>query len=92
MGGLSAIWAWGFDGNEPLPSGETSLNLGLQDNGHFSSVNGGLNWEGDECCDGFDTVAEFNRSVFSICCFSPAPATRFFISERLAITPAAELR
>lgn len=81
MGGYRALWAFGFDGGEPITGGQTSLHMGMQDNGYFSSDDAGTTWQGNECCDGFDNVSDDVRTVYSICCFTPAPTTRFFVAD-----------
>ena len=79
MGRYQALWIFGFGASEPLSS--QTLHIGMQDNGYFSSADGGVTWQGNECCDVFDNLADDLRAVYSVCCFTPAPATRFFVAD-----------
>ncbi len=39
-------------------------------------------WHNPICCDSFDVAADANRVLYTVCCFSPPPANRLFLSGR----------
>jgi hypothetical protein len=80
----TALWHFAFDGVR-VGTGDTEhLYHGNQDNGSFGTLNAGatsVTWNNQECCDGFAAAGESPRALTTICCFSPAPATRLFRSS-----------
>lgn len=91
-----ALWFFDFNGVARAGATPEDLYFGNQDNGSFGSLDGGgappaPNWINEECCDGFDVAGDSNRVLNTICCFTPAPATRLFISSPGMSGPRAEI-
>ncbi|MEM7480800.1 MAG: choice-of-anchor D domain-containing protein [Acidobacteriota bacterium] len=79
-----ALWAFDFHGVNRAGAVSEDLYFGNQDNGSFGSSDGGAvapAWNNERCCDGFDVAGDANRVLNTICCFSPPPATRLFVSQ-----------
>ncbi|MCC6460432.1 MAG: hypothetical protein IT260_08170 [Saprospiraceae bacterium] len=76
------LWPFAMSGAIRAGEDPEDLYFGNQDNGSFSSTNAGANtpgWTNRDCCDGFDFSSDNNRALYTICCFSPAPANRLFL-------------
>jgi photosystem II stability/assembly factor-like uncharacterized protein len=73
------LWLFGMDGADRSGATSEDLYFGAQDNGTFASRNAGATWTNRECCDGFDASASTSSILYTVCCFNPAPATRFFL-------------
>ena len=77
-----ALWLFAMHGAnraDPIPE---DLYFGNQDNGSFAATNAGATpptWNNQDCCDVFDTVADTNRVLYTVCCFSPGRANRLFM-------------
>jgi uncharacterized repeat protein (TIGR01451 family) len=79
-----ATWLFGMSGANQATDTAEDLYFGLQDNGSWATTNAGAGtptWSNKDCCDIFDVVADSNRVVYTMCCFSPAPATRMFVRD-----------
>ncbi|MGB5987881.1 MAG: choice-of-anchor D domain-containing protein [Desulfobacterales bacterium] len=79
-----ALWHFDFEGVSRPGAASEDLYFGNQDTGSFGSSSGGAaspSWINERCCDGFDVAGDSNRVLSTICCFSPPPATRLFISN-----------
>lgn len=79
-----ALWHFAFTGVRIAGADAEHLYNGNQDNGSFGTINAGATspvWNNQQCCDSFDSAAESNRALSTICCFSPAPSTRLFRSS-----------
>jgi photosystem II stability/assembly factor-like uncharacterized protein len=78
-----SLWLWSVGGGDiPQSSTAEAVYMGAQDNGTFATTNGGAaapTWFNRDCCDAFDTVADSTQVVYTVCCFTPAPATRVFV-------------
>lgn len=82
--GLHALWVFGMSGTDLAGAGNEGLFFGVQDDGFHATTTAGNNpptWSNPQCCDGFDVVSDANRTVNTICCFTPAPATRLFLGN-----------
>lgn len=78
-----ALWSWDLDGVARAGAAPEDLYFGTQDNGTFGTTNAGAAapaWTNQFCCDGFDMAADSVRVLNTVCCFSPPPATRLFLS------------
>lgn len=79
----NALWNFDFNGVSRAGAAAEDLYMGNQDNGSFGTSNGGAPnpaWTNERCCDGFDAAGASAQVLNTICCFSPAPATRLFRS------------
>ena len=77
-----ALWLFGMDGANQAGTTNEDLYFGLQDAGSWATTTAGAatpTWSNKDCCDIFDVVADSNRVVYTMCCFTPAPATRMFV-------------
>jgi hypothetical protein len=76
------LWLWSLGGgNIPNSLSKEALYMGAQDDGSFATLNAGAStpsWTNPDCCDVFDTVSDATQVLYTVCCFSPAPATRVF--------------
>jgi len=76
------LWLFSMSGTTRAGVTPEDLYFGCQDNGSFASTDAGASpptWANRDCCDGFDDSADNVRVLYTICCFSPAPANRLFI-------------
>lgn len=76
-----ALWMWTLSGADQDGLEFEDLYFGNQDNGVFGTINAGAaspDWSNDICCDGFDTSADPEGVVYTICCFGGGRATRAF--------------
>ncbi len=74
-----ALWLWDMTGVDQAGSNAEDLYFGTQDNGAFGTRNAGVfqpTWTNPMCCDGFDTAADTNQVLFTICCSSGASRLR----------------
>jgi len=79
-----ALWHFDFEGVRRAGATGEDLYSGSQDDGSFGTTTGGATppaWRNERCCDGFDVAGDSTRVLNTICCFSPAPATRLFVSQ-----------
>jgi uncharacterized repeat protein (TIGR01451 family) len=77
-----ALWLFGMDGANQAGTSAEDLYFGLQDAGSWATTTAGAatpTWSNKDCCDIFDVVADSNRVVYTMCCFTPAPGTRMFV-------------
>ncbi len=78
-----ALWPFSLDGANLAGVDDDHVYFGNQDNGVFGTFDAGTplpDWDGDVCCDGFDTVAsDFGSGsiIYSVCCSQPR-ATNFY--------------
>ncbi len=75
------LWPFAMDGAPKPGTVNEDLYFGNQDNGTFATTNAGAPapaWTNRDCCDGFDDSADPGRILYTVCCFSPPPATRLF--------------
>ncbi len=81
-----ALWLWSLGGGNIGGSlAQEAVYMGAQDNGSFASTNAGgatPTWNNRDCCDVFDTVAAEGQVLYTLCCFSPAPANRVFVRNQ----------
>jgi hypothetical protein len=76
------LWLFTMAGANRATDAAEDLYFGNQDNGSFGTITGGAalpTWHNQDCCDVFDMVPDANRVVYTVCCFSPAPALRMFV-------------
>jgi hypothetical protein len=76
------LWVFGMDGADQTGVLNEDLYFGNQDNGTFSTIDAGAanpSWTNRDCCDGFDASAAPNRVLYTVCCYTSAPATRLFV-------------
>lgn len=76
------LWLFGMSGAPRAGASAEDLYFGNQDNGAFGTTNAGVAspiWTNRECCDGFDDSASNARVLYTVCCFSPAPANRLLL-------------
>ena len=70
---IRALWLWDLAGADQAGLEAEDVYFGTQDNGSFATTDAGApvpTWSNPECCDSFDTAADSNRVIYSICCFS----------------------
>ncbi|MEK6337088.1 MAG: choice-of-anchor D domain-containing protein [Acidobacteriota bacterium] len=87
------LWLFGMGGATRPGVIPEDLYFGSQDNGSFAATDAGAAapaWNNRDCCDGFDDSGDPARVVYTICCFSPAPANRVFVRNP-GMTGGAEL-
>lgn len=76
-----ALWMWTLSGADQAGLEAEDLYFGNQDNGVFGTINAGAespDWSNDICCDGFDSGADPEGVVYTVCCFGGGRATRAF--------------
>ena len=72
--GLHAHWLFSMAGADQPGNDDEDLYYGLQDSGSFATTQAGkesfdpADWSNKDCCDVFDTVADSNRVVYTVCC------------------------
>jgi hypothetical protein len=74
-----AQWVYAMDGANQAGDANEDLTYGTQDTGSFATTNAGAGspaWTNRDCCDVFDVTADPTRTVYTVCCFTPAPATQ----------------
>jgi hypothetical protein len=85
-----ALWLWSLSGAWQPPAGANEdVYFGNQDNGIFGTRRGGNLkpvWNEPDCCDVFDTAAEPNRMMFTVCC-GPGGANQLFTAAPGAVGP-----
>lgn len=77
-----ALWLWALAGADQPGVLAEDLYFGNQDNGSFGTTNAGApspTWTNRDCCDAFDDSSNPARVLYTVCCFSPAPANRLFL-------------
>jgi photosystem II stability/assembly factor-like uncharacterized protein len=89
-----ALWSWDLAGVGRAGTGPEDLYFGTQDNGSFGTTDAGAAapaWTNERCCDGFDVAGDSVRVLNTICCFSPPPSTRLFLSSPGMVGATAEI-
>lgn len=82
---VTALWLWDMDGDTRLAKSEEGVYIAQQDSGGFGSQDAGKDapsWKSANCCDFFDVEAEESRVVYTMCCWSPGPATRMYLDDK----------
>lgn len=90
----TALWNFAMSGVSAAGAASEYIYHGNQDNGSFGTTNAGASpptWTNERCCDGFAATGETTRALTTICCYSPAPATRLFRSGAGLSAPSTEV-
>lgn len=69
MDGIQGLWLWDLAGTPlPPPSTSTGLYFGTQDNGLWTSIDGGQNWKAPDIADVFDVATDGTTVWYTRCC------------------------